>query len=202
MKTYFLTIILAYLGFAQNQINFQKSIQNNLLNQFKENYLNTKQLAIDFVIETKSELEPTWHKDSANIYFAKDSFEFVSKDFRWVSDGKILWKHNYENEQIIIENVSSLDSSTHPLFILRNFLKWEITNIKIQQTYYEIHSNPTNPAYTKAIVKVSPNLMPKEIHLWDQLGSETRYRVLKLQKNKPQKINFNFADSIEIIDMR
>lgn len=137
-----------------------------------------------------------------------DSYKLNVDGQEMISDGKVLWTHIIDDEEVMISEVTE-DTNVSPLAIIESFsnnitVKFLENNAETKAV--EIKEND-GENFEKIILTTDKDLRIKKIHAYFSEGNEFVYEITEFTTNQnlPDSM-FTFNESlypnVEVIDMR
>lgn len=140
-----------------------------------------------------------------------DSYKLNIAGQEMICDGTTLWTYMPDSQEVMVSSVDSEDGGS-PLSIINSY--YDNINAKFlpgsdpSKTTIEVTPKEKDENFNKLVVVAETKTMNlKEVHLFDNNGSEFVYNITKLVTNQILPDNFftfneeNYPDA-EIIDMR
>ncbi len=136
-----------------------------------------------------------------------DSYKLNVDGQEMISDGKVLWTHLIDDEEVMISEVTENNNS--PLAIINSFSNNITVNFlenNSETKAIEIKEN-NGESFEKIILTTDKDLRIKKIHAYLSDGNEFVYEITEFTTNQnlPDSM-FTFDESlypnVEIIDMR
>lgn len=207
MKKHFLLIfsILTFsaMGFAQNAEQVFKAAFDKL-----KAYDNIE-IAFDYqMINTEAGINELM---TGTGFIQGDSYKLNVAGQDMICDGKTLWTYLADSQEVMISSVDSADGGS-PLSIINSY--YDNITAKFQpssnpaRTTIEVSPKVKDENFNKLVVVIDTKTTElKEVHLFDNNGSEFFYNLTKFVTNQVFPANFftfNEKDypEAEIIDMR
>ena len=202
MKKIFLLTLGIFVSFA---IKAQSA--DEFLNSIVESYKSYDDISIVFNYKIINE-EMGVNESSRGYGSIKGNSYMINVDGQeLICDGKTLWTHLIEDEEVMISEVTN-DDDTSPIAILNslsNNISTKLLSISPNITI-EIVENEQS-TFEKLHINVDSNLKLKDIHIFLGDGNELIYEIKELTTNQnlPDSM-FIFDETIhpnvEVIDMR
>lgn len=140
-----------------------------------------------------------------------DSYKLNIAGQEMICDGTTLWTYMPDSQEVMVSSVDSEDGGS-PLSVINSY--YDNINAKFlpdndpSKTTIEVTPKEKDENFNKLVVVAETKTMNlKEVHLFDNNGSEFVYNITKLVTNQILPDNFftfneeNYPDA-EIIDMR
>lgn len=202
MKKIFLLTLGIFASFA---IKAQSA--DEFLNSIVESYKSYDDISIVFNYKIINE-EMGVNESSRGYGSIKGNSYMINVDgLELICDGKTLWTHLIEDEEVMISEVTD-DNDTSPIAILNslsNNISTKLLSISPNITIEVVENEQST--FEKLHINVDSNLKLKDIHIFLGDGNELIYEITELTTNQnlPDSI-FIFDETIhpnvEVIDMR
>lgn len=201
MKIFLLTLGI----FASFAIKAQSA--DEFLNSIVESYKSYDDISIVFNYKIINE-EMGVNESSRGYGSIKGNSYMINVDGQeLICDGKTLWTHLIEDEEVMISEVTD-DNDTSPIAILNslsNNISTKLLSISPNITIEVVENEQST--FEKLHINVDSNLKLKDIHIFLGDGNELIYEITELTTNQnlPDSM-FIFDETIhpnvEVIDMR
>ncbi|MBQ2852883.1 MAG: outer membrane lipoprotein carrier protein LolA [Bacteroidales bacterium] len=202
MKKIFLLTLGIFASFA---IKAQSA--DEFLNSIVESYKSYDDISIVFNYKIINE-EMGVNESSRGYGSIKGNSYMINVDGQeLICDGKTLWTHLIEDEEVMISEVTD-DDDTSPIAILNslsNNISTKLLSINPNITIEVVENEQST--FEKLHINVDSNLKLKDIHIFLGDGNELIYEITELTTNQnlPDSM-FIFDETIhpnvEVIDMR
>ena len=202
MKKIFLLTLGIFASFA---IKAQSA--DEFLNSIVESYKSYDDISIVFNYKIINE-EMGVNESSRGYGSIKGNSYMINVDGQeLICDGKTLWTHLIEDEEVMISEVTD-DDDTSPIAILNslsNNISTKLLSISPNITIEVVENGQST--FEKLHINVDSNLRLKDIHIFLGDGNELIYEITELTTNQnlPDSM-FIFDETIhpnvEVIDMR
>lgn len=202
MKKIFLLTLGIFASFA---IKAQSA--DEFLNSIVESYKSYDDISIVFNYKIINE-EMGVNESSRGYGSIKGNSYMINVDGQeLICDGKTLWTHLIEDEEVMISEVTD-DNDTSPIAILNslsNNISTKLLSISPNITIEVVENEQST--FEKLHINVDSNLKLKGIHIFLGDGNELIYEITELTTNQnlPDSM-FIFDETIhpnvEVIDMR
>lgn len=202
MKKIFLLTLGIFVSFA---IKAQSA--DEFLNSIVESYKSYDDISIVFNYKIINE-EMGVNESSRGYGSIKGNSYMINVDGQeLICDGKTLWTHLIEDEEVMISEVTD-DDDTSPIAILNslsNNISTKLLSISPNITIEVVENEQST--FEKLHINVDSNLRLKDIHIFLGDGNELIYEITELTTNQnlPDSM-FIFDETIhpnvEVIDMR
>ena len=202
MKKIFLLTLGIFASFA---IKAQSA--DEFLNSIVESYKSYDDISIVFNYKIINE-EMGVNESSRGYGSIKGNSYMINVDGQeLICDGKTLWTHLIEDEEVMISEVTD-DDDTSPIAILNslsNNISTKLLSISPNITIEVVENEQST--FEKLHINVDSNLRLKDIHIFLGDGNELIYEITELTTNQnlPDSM-FIFDETIhpnvEVIDMR
>ncbi len=202
MKKIFLLTLGIFASFA---IKAQSA--DEFLNSIVESYKSYDDISIVFNYKIINE-EMGVNESSRGYGSIKGNSYMINVDGQeLICDGKTLWTHLIEDEEVMISEVTD-DNDTSPIAILNslsNNISTKLLSISPNITIEVVENEQST--FEKLHINVDNNLRLKDIHIFLGDGNELIYEITELTTNQnlPDSM-FIFDETIhpnvEVIDMR
>ena len=202
MKKIFLLTLGIFASFA---IKAQSA--DEFLNSIVESYKSYDDISIVFNYKIINE-EMGVNESSRGYGSIKGNSYMINVDGQeLICDGKTLWTHLIEDEEVMISEVTD-DNDTSPIAILNslsNNISTKLLSISPNITIEVVENEQST--FEKLHINVDSNLKLKDIHIFLGDGNELIYEITELTTNQnlPDSM-FIFDETIhpnvEVIDMR
>ena len=202
MKKIFLLTLGIFASFA---IKAQSA--DEFLNSIVESYKSYDDISIVFNYKIINE-EMGVNESSRGYGSIKGNSYMINVDGQeLICDGKTLWTHLIEDEEVMISEVTD-DDDTSPIAILNslsNNISTKLLSISPNITIEVVENEQST--FEKLHINVDSNLKLKDIHIFLGDGNELIYEITELTTNQnlPDSM-FTFDETmhpnVEIIDMR
>lgn len=202
MKKIFLLTLGIFVSFA---IKAQSA--DEFLNSIVESYKSYDDISIVFNYKIINE-EMGVNESSRGYGSIKGNSYMINVDGQeLICDGKTLWTHLIEDEEVMISEVTD-DNDTSPIAILNslsNNISTKLLSISPNITIEVVENEQST--FEKLHINVDSNLKLKDIHIFLGDGNELIYEITELTTNQnlPDSM-FIFDETIhpnvEVIDMR
>lgn len=202
MKKIFLLTLGIFACFA---IKAQSA--DEFLNSIVESYKSYDDISIVFNYKIINE-EMGVNESSRGYGSIKGNSYMINVDGQeLICDGKTLWTHLIEDEEVMISEVTD-DDDTSPIAILNslsNNISTKLLSISPNITIEVVENEQST--FEKLHINVDSNLKLKDIHIFLGDGNELIYEITELTTNQnlPDSM-FIFDETIhpnvEVIDMR
>ena len=202
MKKIFLLTLGIFVSFA---IKAQSA--DEFLNSIVESYKSYDDISIVFNYKIINE-EMGVNESSRGYGSIKGNSYMINVDGQeLICDGKTLWTHLIEDEEVMISEVTD-DNDTSPIAILNslsNNISTKLLSINPNITIEVVENEQST--FEKLHINVDSNLKLKDIHIFLGDGNELIYEITELTTNQnlPDSM-FIFDETIhpnvEVIDMR
>ena len=202
MKKIFLLTLGIFASFA---IKAQSA--DEFLNSIVESYKSYDDISIVFNYKIINE-EMGVNESSRGYGSIKGNSYMINVDGQeLICDGKTLWTHLIEDEEVMISEVTD-DDDTSPIAILNslsNNISTKLLSISPNITIEVVENEQST--FEKLHINVDSNLKLKDIHIFLGDGNELIYEITELTTNQnlPDSM-FIFDETIhpnvEVIDMR
>lgn len=202
MKKIFLLTLGIFASFA---IKAQSA--DEFLNSIVESYKSYDDISIVFNYKIINE-EMGVNESSRGYGSIKGNSYMINVDGQeLICDGKTLWTHLIEDEEVMISEVTD-DNDTSPIAILNslsNNISTKLLSISPNITIEVVENEQST--FEKLHINVDSNLRLKDIHIFLGDGNELIYEITELTTNQnlPDSM-FIFDETIhpnvEVIDMR
>lgn len=202
MKKIFLLTLGIFVSFA---IKAQSA--DEFLNSIVESYKSYDDISIVFNYKIINE-EMGVNESSRGYGSIKGNSYMINVDGQeLICDGKTLWTHLIEDEEVMISEVTD-DNDTSPIAILNslsNNISTKLLSISPNITIEVVENEQST--FEKLHINVDSNLRLKDIHIFLGDGNELIYEITELTTNQnlPDSM-FIFDETIhpnvEVIDMR
>lgn len=202
MKKIFLLTLGIFASFA---IKAQSA--DEFLNSIVESYKSYDDISIVFNYKIINE-EMSVNESSRGYGSIKGNSYMINVDGQeLICDGKTLWTHLIEDEEVMISEVTD-DNDTSPIAILNslsNNISTKLLSINPNITIEVVENEQST--FEKLHINVDSNLKLKDIHIFLGDGNELIYEITELTTNQnlPDSM-FIFDETIhpnvEVIDMR
>lgn len=202
MKKIFLLTLGIFVSFA---IKAQSA--DEFLNSIVESYKSYDDISIVFNYKIINE-EMGVNESSRGYGSIKGNSYMINVDGQeLICDGKTLWTHLIEDEEVMISEVTD-DDDTSPIAILNslsNNISTKLLSISPNITIEVVENEQST--FEKLHINVDSNLKLKDIHIFLGDGNELIYEITELTTNQnlPDSM-FIFDETIhpnvEVIDMR
>lgn len=202
MKKIFLLTLGIFASFA---IKAQSA--DEFLNSIVESYKSYDDISIVFNYKIINE-EMGVNESSRGYGSIKGNSYMINVDGQeLICDGKTLWTHLIEDEEVMISEVTD-DDDTSPIAILNslsNNISTKLLSIGPNITIEVVENEQST--FEKLHINVDSNLKLKDIHIFLGDGNELIYEITELTTNQnlPDSM-FIFDETIhpnvEVIDMR
>lgn len=189
MKKIFLLTLGIFVSFA---IKAQSA--DEFLNSIVESYKSYDDISIVFNYKIINE-EMGVNESSRGYGSIKGNSYMINVDGQeLICDGKTLWTHLIEDEEVMISEVTD-DNDTSPIAILNslsNNISTKLLSISPNITIEVVENEQSN--FEKLHINVDSNLRLKDIHIFLGDGNELIYEITELTTNQ------NLPDSMFIFD--
>ncbi|MBE6346727.1 MAG: outer membrane lipoprotein carrier protein LolA [Lentimicrobiaceae bacterium] len=202
MKKIFLLTLGIFASFA---IKAQSA--DEFLNSIVESYKSYDDISIVFNYKIINE-EMGVNESSRGYGSIKGNSYMINVDGQeLICDGKTLWTHLIEDEEVMISEVTD-DNDASPIAILNslsNNISTKLLSISPNITIEVVENEQST--FEKLHINVDSNLRLKDIHIFLGDGNELIYEITELTTNQnlPDSM-FIFDEAIhpnvEVIDMR
>ena len=202
MKKIFLLTLGIFVSFA---IKAQSA--DEFLNSIVESYKSYDDISIVFNYKIINE-EMGVNESSRGYGSIKGNSYMINVDGQeLICDGKTLWTHLIEDEEVMISEVTD-DDDTSPIAILNslsNNISTKLLSISPNITIEVVENEQST--FEKLHINVDSNLKLKDIHIFLGDGNELIYEITELTTNQnlPDSM-FIFDETIhpnvEVVDMR
>lgn len=202
MKKIFLLTLGIFVSFA---IKAQSA--DEFLNSIVESYKSYDDISIVFNYKIINEKMGV-NESSRGYGSIKGNSYMINVDGQeLICDGKTLWTHLIEDEEVMISEVTD-DNDTSPIAILNslsNNISTKLLSISPNITIEVVENEQST--FEKLHINVDSNLKLKDIHIFLGDGNELIYEITELTTNQnlPDSM-FIFDETIhpnvEVIDMR
>ena len=202
MKKIFLLTLGIFVSFA---IKAQSA--DEFLNSIVESYKSYDDISIVFNYKIINE-EMGVNESSRGYGSIKGNSYMINVDGQeLICNGKTLWTHLIEDEEVMISEVTD-DDDTSPIAILNslsNNISTKLLSISPNITIEVVENEQST--FEKLHINVDSNLKLKDIHIFLGDGNELIYEITELTTNQnlPDSM-FIFDETIhpnvEVIDMR
>jgi len=140
-------------------------------------------------------------------------FRLESSELMVISDGKIIWRYSKANNQVIIENATTIGLEIDPLQILEKYEReFEPSVVEsewvIDKDCWSILFENQKPESQKKTVKIwvdKDTFYPLKILFEDRDGNSISYLITEIHLKKsisPKTFHFDPDDKTEIFDQR
>lgn len=202
MKKIFLLTLGIFASFA---IKAQSA--DEFLNSIVESYKSYDDISIVFNYKIINE-EMGVNESSRGYGSIKGNSYMINVDGQeLICDGKTLWTHLIEDEEVMISEVTD-DDDTSPIAILNslsNNISTKLLSISPNITIEVVENEQST--FEKLHINVDSNLKLKDIHIFLGDGNELIYEITELTTNQNLPDNMFIFDetihpNVEVIDMR
>ena len=198
IKSVFTLFFIAFVGFSQSD---QRA--RDLLDQVSEVYAGYETMSMTFAYQLDNAAEGISQKEEGTILVANDKYKLSILGIQQLFDGTSIYTIDDMNEEVIVQDESSLDNPLNPLDIFDfhkegYLLQWDIAQRVSDRDIRYVKLIPTEPKsqskYLLLGIDTASNHLYKIIDLGIN-GTDTTFTVQEFVPNAPiESENFVFDE--------
>ena len=188
IKSVIALFFIAFMGFSQSD---QRA--RDLLDQVSEVYAGYETMSMSFAYQLDNAAEGISQKEEGTILVANDKYKLSILGIQQLFDGTSIYTIDDMNEEVIVQDESSLDNPLNPLDIFDfhkegYLLKWDIAQRVSGRDIRYVKLIPTEPKsqskYLLLGIDTATNQLYKIIDLGIN-GTDTTFTVQEFVPNAP-----------------
>ena len=188
IKSVFILFLISYLGFSQSD---QRARQ--LLDQVSEVYAGFETMSMTFTYQLDNAAEGISQKEEGTILVAKDKYKLTIMGIQQLFDGTFIYTIDELNEEVIVQDESSLDNPLNPLDIFEfhkegYLLQWDIAQRVSGRDIRYIKLIPTHAESQSKYLLLGIDTVSKQLYKIIDLGvngTDTTFTVKEFAANTP-----------------
>ena len=188
IKSVFILFFIAFVGFSQSD---QRARQ--LLDQVSEVYAGFETMSMTFAYQLDNASEGISQKEEGTILVANDKYKLTIMGIQQLFDGTSIYTIDNLNEEVIVQDESSLDNSLNPLDIFEfdkeNYmLQWDISQRVSGREIRYVKLIPTEGGSQSKYLLLGIDIASKQLYKIIDLGingTDTTFTVEEFAANNP-----------------
>ena len=188
IKSVFVLFFIVFTGFSQSD---QRAKQ--LLDQVSEVYAGFETMSMTFAYQLDNASEGISQKEEGTILVANDKYKLTIMGIQQLFDGTSIYTIDNLNEEVIVQDESSLDNSLNPLDIFEfdkeNYmLQWDISQRVSGREIRYVKLIPTEAESQSKYLLLGIDTASKQLYRVIDLGingTDTTFTVEKFAANTP-----------------
>ena len=188
IRSAFVLFFIAFMGFSQSD---QRARQ--LLDQVSEVYAGFETMSMTFAYQLDNASEGISQKEEGTILVANDKYKLTIMGIQQLFDGTSIYTIDDLNEEVIVQDESSLDNPLNPLDIFEfhkdgYLLQWNITQLVSIRNILYIKLIPTQAESQSKYLLLGIDTASKQLYKIIDLGingTDTTFTVEEFAANTP-----------------
>ena len=188
IKPAFVLFFIAFVGFSQSD---QRARQ--LLDQVSETYASFETMSMTFAYQLDNATEGISQKEEGTILVAKHKYKLTIMGIQQFFDGTSIYTIDDLNEEVIVQDESSLDNPLNPLDIFEfhkegYLLQWDIAQRVSGRDIRYIKLIPTEGESQSKYLLLGIDIDSKQLYKIIDLGingTDTTFTVEEFAANTP-----------------
>ena len=198
IKSAFVLFFITFVGFSQSD---QRARQ--LLNQVSEVYASFETMSMTFAYQLDNATEGISQKEEGTILVDNDKYKLTIMGIQQLFDGTSIYTIDDLNEEVIVQDESSLDNPLNPLDIFEfhkegYLLQWDIAQRVSGRDIRYIKLIPTETESKSKYLLLGIDTATKQLYKIIDLGmngTDTTFTIEEFAANTPiAPKNFVFDD--------
>ena len=187
-KSIFILFFIAFVGFSQSD---QRAKQ--LLDQVSEVYAGFESMSMKFTYQLDNAAEGISQKEEGTILVANDKYKLTIMGIQQLFDGSSIYTIDSLNEEVIVQDESSLDNPLNPLDIFEfhkegYMLQWDIAQRVLGRDIRYVKLIPTEGGSQSKYLLLGIDIASKQLYKIIDLGingTDTTFTVEEFAANNP-----------------
>ena len=188
IKSAFVLFFIAFLGFPQSDQGARQ-----LLDQVSEIYAGFETMSMTFAYQLDNATEGISQKEEGTILVANDKYKLTIMGIQQLFDGTSIYTIDDLNEEVIVQDESSLDNPLNPLDIFEfhkegYLLQWDIAQRVSGRDIRYIKLIPTQAESQSKYLLLGIDTASKQLYKIIDLGvngTDTTFTVEEFAANTP-----------------
>ena len=188
IKSIFILFFITFLGFSQSD-----SRARQLLDQVSEVYAGFETMSMTFAYQLDNAAEGITHKEEGTILVANDKYKLTIMGIQQLFDGTSIHTIDSLNEEVIVQDESSLDNPLNPLDIFKfhkdgYLLQWDIAQRVSGRDIRYVKLIPTQAESQSKYLLLGIDTASKHLYKIIDLGingTDTTFTVQEFVSNTP-----------------
>ena len=188
IKSAFVLFFIAFVGFSQSD-----QLARQLLDEVNEVYDGFETMSMTFAYQLDNATEGISQKEEGTILVAKDKYKLTIMGIQQLFDGTFIYTIDELNEEVIVQDESSLDNPLNPLDIFEfhkegYLLQWDIAQRVSGRDIRYIKLIPTHAESQSKYLLLGIDTVSKQLYKIIDLGvngTDTTFTVKEFAANTP-----------------
>ena len=188
IKSVFILFLISYVGFSQSD---QRA--RHLLDQVSEVYAGFETMSMTFTYQLDNAAEGISQKEEGTILVANDKYKLTIMGIQQLFDGASIYTIDNLNEEVIIQDESTLDNPLNPLDIFEfhkegYMLQWDIMQRVSGREIRYVKLIPTEAKSQSKYLLLGIDDASKQLYKFIDLGingTDTTFTVKEFAANTP-----------------
>ena len=188
IKSAFVLFFIAFVGFSQSD-----QLARQLLDEVNKVYDGFETMSMTFAYQLDNATEGISQKEEGTILVAKDKYKLTIMGIQQLFDGTFIYTIDELNEEVIVQDESSLDNPLNPLDIFEfhkegYLLQWDIAQRVSGRDIRYIKLIPTHAESQSKYLLLGIDTVSKQLYKIIDLGvngTDTTFTVKEFAANTP-----------------
>ena len=188
IKSVLVLFFIAFVGFSQSDQRARE-----LLDQVSEVYAGFETMSMTFAYQLDNPTEGISQKEEGTILVANDKYKLTIMGIQQLFDGTSIYTIDNLNEEVIVQDESSLDNPLNPLDIFEfhkegYLLKWDIAQRVSGRDIRYVKLIPTEAESQSKYLLLGIDTASKQLYKIIDLGingTDTTFTVEEFAANTP-----------------